>query len=61
MSESEDVYNMDLHDEIVITSAHVDNEYSVLRVPGGWIYSSITTSVFVPYDEKFQIKEGYRP
>ena len=54
----EDIFLMQLHDEITI-----HNLLNVIRVPGGWIYQSLSnnnsqsiSSVFVPYDNGFQTK-----
>ena len=41
-----DLYELKLHEEMII-----DGETSVMRVPGGWIYTFrlyTATSVFVP-------------
>ncbi len=48
------IYNMELHDEISLTS-----NLWVIRVPRGWIYSLMddnenTVNTFVPYDNEFQ-------
>lgn len=50
-----EIYKMKLHDEIIILNA-----YSVLRVPGGWIYTTIrgneyNSPVFVKFDNEFQV------
>lgn len=61
---NKDIYKMGLHDFIWLE----DKGYSIIRVPGGWIYTTVlsevpATSVFVPYDNGFmavspEIKEG---
>ena len=46
-------YNMELHTykQIIV----LDTIYTIIRVPGGWIYSHEKTKVqtFVPYNEEF--------
>lgn len=44
------IYNMQLHTLIPITGL-----YSVVRVPGGWIYLFNGSSIplFVPYNDEF--------
>lgn len=57
------LYDLDLHEEIEITT-----ELSVIRVPGGWIYSELvcgtdemsSTLVFVPYNNEFSPVLGTR-
>lgn len=52
-----DVYKMQLHERMLLS----DRDISVLRVPGGWIYSftyhhlnsNEYTSVFVPHNNEF--------
>jgi len=63
--DSQDIYDMDLHERIVFPNFTVD------RVPGGWLYTSIiehtyashsgrqtgslsATTTFVPYSEEFR-------
>lgn len=55
----ENIYELKLHE---ITIAHDAFLFvTVLRVPGGWIYSSldkshnILSSVFVPLNNEFQV------
>jgi hypothetical protein len=48
----EDIYKMKLHD------TYRDSYFMVLRVPGGWMYTSYTegeaeSSVFVPFNNEF--------
>jgi hypothetical protein len=49
------VYTMGLHQ-----FKHITDGFTVLRVPGGWIYtqyrldSNIMTSIFVPFNNEFQ-------
>ncbi|MFH1882117.1 MAG: hypothetical protein ABIL62_05330 [Planctomycetota bacterium] len=55
-------YMMKLHEKISL-----DNKYTVLRVPGGWIYYNhiettgeniqqlASTSVFVPFNNEFNV------
>ena len=38
----------------------VGQGYSVLRVPGGWIFIWLDTSCFVPFDNEFHISEKGR-
>ena len=58
MSEEKTIYDLELHELLLIdnTLAYVK---SVMRVPGGWIYSTKRNnehevSVFVPYSEEFK-------
>jgi hypothetical protein len=44
----QDIYNLELHE-----SADFENGLSVLRVPGGWIYTQNEISVFVPYSNEY--------
>jgi hypothetical protein len=56
-----DLYKMNLHEKIFVES------YEVLRVPGGWIYttkekksahvSEALTSVFVPMNSEFNWRD----
>ena len=50
----EDIYNMKLHEEIGV------GDYTILRVPGGWIYKRIwegcISIVFVPYSTEFDFR-----
>lgn len=57
MEEARNHWNMKLHEE-----AEIDDYWTILRVPGGWIYSGFmddpdggisTTSVFVPFSHEF--------
>jgi hypothetical protein len=43
------IYDMKLHDAIEIARGIT----YVVRVPGGWLYTSHNTSVFVPYHNEF--------
>lgn len=54
----DEIYKMELHE-----SLHHEDGFSVLRVPGGWIYTSYSetgtggysqSSCFVPFDNEFQ-------
>ena len=57
--ESEILYDMELHHSI-----DINDDLSVIRVPGGWLYSYIiqnekyevvtSSSSFVPYHEEFR-------
>jgi len=50
---SNTIYDLELHEIMDVAMS-----YSVMRVPGGWIYSPIGTSdnaVFVPFDNEFQL------
>lgn len=47
VSEQDELYSMKLHDEIV------DGQVSILRVPGGWIYSIYC------YIEEFEYHESH--
>lgn len=54
------LYEMKLHEVIKI-----DDKISAMRVPGGWVYnrfgwddeSVLRTSVFVPFDNEFQVNK----
>lgn len=52
---NDELYEMKLGD---ILHDFGDNRTLVLRVPGGWVFtyhfSSIATSVFIPFDNEFQ-------
>jgi hypothetical protein len=52
MSHSEEIYNMKLHEW-----TQLKGMYSVLRVPGGWLYTysymGNNNTVFVPYNDEF--------
>lgn len=53
------LYNMALHERTVIQ----DSEgfyYSILRVPGGWLYKFKDRETFVPYNIEFNEKEKRR-
>jgi hypothetical protein len=55
---SKSIYDLKLHE---ITD--VSNSYSVMRVPGGWIYSAIGSAdhtIFVPFDNEFQVVDDPR-
>lgn len=51
----DNIYNLELHN-----ATKVDNNLIITRVPGGWIYESLTkelnsiSSTFVPYNEEFK-------
>ena len=56
--EKNSIYNLKLHELIII-----DEEFSVRRVPGGWIYYeldihnikyTVLHTTFVPYNNEFQ-------
>lgn len=58
-SADKNIYNLGLHEQLTI----INNHYSVLRVPGGWIYDIpvqeigrdiVWNSVFVPFSNEFQ-------
>jgi len=48
----EEIYEMGLHDTVFLSE-----DMSILRVPGGWIYTfgidDNVTSVFVPFSNEF--------
>ena len=49
----EEIYNLKLHETM-----YPDKATTVMRVPGGWIYTltiggETHTSVFVPFDNEF--------
>jgi hypothetical protein len=47
------IYEMKLHEEMNIGLC-----WSVLRVPGGWIYTnSASNSKFIPFDNEFMEEE----
>jgi len=45
------LYNMKLHDILNF------NDFTVIRVPGGWIYIQHCGTTFVPFNNEFQ-REG---
>ena len=56
------IYELELHETLehfVSTEIRDALAYCVIRVPGGWVYSTfdksskIGSSVFVPYDNEF--------
>ena len=55
-----DIYEMKLHEMIMVGKPTDILATTVLRVPGGWIYSqfdkshTMTASVFVRFDNEFQ-------
>ena len=54
MDNSPDIYKLGLHGQMWVT-----NYVHVMRVPGGWIYTTKDrnenrNSVFVPYNEEFK-------
>jgi hypothetical protein len=63
MSFKEDIYNLKLHEQTVVIDAW-GYVVTTLRVPGGWVYTSINkgsgigTSVFVPFNNEFQPEVG---
>lgn len=48
---AEQLYNMKLHERFA-----PDNNHSIERVPGGWLYGDLQSTVFVPIDYEFQPK-----
>ncbi len=64
--QKEQLYMMKLHEKIGL-----DNKYTVLRVPGGWIYYNhidapeensqllTSTAVFVPLNNEFRVNVGF--
>lgn len=52
----DDIFEMKLHDLFTLEGAEKNN-YEVLRVPGGWIYTRRGaygySSVFVPFEKEF--------
>jgi len=52
MTNEKDVYDLALHEMADIKS------FTVLRVPGGWIYydKSAEVGVFVPWDNEYQLR-----
>lgn len=58
------IYLMKLHDLVIIKQNNIDNTaetyYSVMRVPGGWIYQMwndnlgcYDKAIFVPFNNEF--------
>lgn len=47
----DDIYKMALHDVIVI--GNCCDQVQIMRVPGGWIYTKLGHSVFVPFNTGF--------
>ena len=70
-----DIYSLKLHETIKINNPRYDdcgnvrycykNTTIITRVPGGWIYGTMTVqgidSVFVPFNDEFQLKETDSP
>lgn len=57
-NDSTEIYQMELHE-----TAYYNNNWEILRVPGGWIYTqyqfddsidTVNTSTFVPFNNEFQ-------
>lgn len=51
------MYDMKLGERLALTNNHM-----IIRVPGGWIYSSMQGEVFIPFDTEFspfgEVKNG---
>ncbi len=52
------IYGMDLHSKIELDIGPTGySMVSIMRVPGGWIYTSVSretkSGVFVPFDNEF--------
>lgn len=61
--DSNTLYEMNLHDQEVVRKSGVAGQPSktdltITRVAGGWIYTTMGTSVFVPYSEEFKPKRA---
>lgn len=56
------IYSLKLHEYITIKAAFCD--FTVIRVPGGWIYvnprldSGQMNTIFVPFNDEFKIKNN---
>ena len=46
-----DIYDMKLHEYI-----YPDSNHAVMRVAGGWVYSTPTGAAFVPWHNEFMPK-----
>ena len=44
------IYDLKLHETLDLSE-----DISVFRVPGGWIYQSPLKTIFVPYDNEFDL------
>ena len=59
----EKLYAMKLHEMLQVGEIKHSLATTILRVPGGWVYSQfdksyrMTASVFVPFDNEFQDNE----
>lgn len=58
---NKDIYSMELHEFFMVGDVNDSLATTVLRVPGGWVYSqfdkshNISSSVFVRFDNEFQV------
>lgn len=55
MKDNDILYSLKLHE-----CAHLSEYWTVMRVPGGWLYRSLEdppTLAFVPFDNEFQCTE----
>lgn len=48
---ADNIYKMMLHEVIVFDNCC--DQVQIMRVPGGWIYTKLGSSVFVPFDTGF--------
>lgn len=46
-SDKDKLYSLFLHESIDVTINH--KSFTIIRVPGGWVYRSLSDSTFVPY------------
>lgn len=51
---SKSIYELDLHERNPEQKDGYQS-YHIHRVPGGWIYEFSKSSVFVPYDNEFEV------
>jgi hypothetical protein len=50
------IYELEPLESVGAKALGIGEAFSVLRVPGGWIYQSMQGICFVPFDSEFQEK-----